>query len=534
METIRQDLAYAYRVFRRHYIFTAFAVLTLAVGIAANASLFTIVDALLLRSLTFHDPERLVWIENSSAGSEGIPLLTGQANYRDWRVLNHAFQDLGAYVPSLSERGGFILSGNGDPIDLKTACVSGNLMDLLGIQPHPGRPFTEEESQRDGPHAVILSEGFWRRQYAADTNILGRTIEINGIPHFVVGILPAKFQAAFADVFRAGGRPDIFVPFRSAPGYDNWGNMLAVVGKLKPGIQIDQAQSELNVLDSQLQSAHPERGEFAARLVPLRDHVTNSYRRSLWLLTAAVSAVLLIVCVNLSSLLLARSTSRKHEMSVRVALGAGRSRLIRQMLTESILLSTIGGAIGLLLTFGIISAVSKRHPASFSLLDSVRVDSLALCAIVFVAVSAGLLFGLVPALTLSRRDLNEAGRATTQGLKTVRITGGFVIAEVALAFVLTSSAGLLIHSFFRLLEVDPGFRADHAFTCRIETYRQFPSQPASIIFYQDLLRRVQQIPGIDAATLPDKLPLALNDLVRARPKDAFVVALRFRVCSPSW
>jgi predicted permease len=496
--------------------------LTLAIGIGANASVFSLINALLLRPLPFRDSARLVWIENPSSGGEGIPGLSGQATYRDWRALNESFDDLGAYVPSLSERGGYVLNGNGEPIELRAACVSSNLLNLLGIQAQPGRGFTTEECQRGGPNGVILTERFWRYQYAADPALLGRTIRISGVSHLVVGILPEAFESTFSSVFRPGiGKPDILLPFRSAPGYDNWGNMLAVVGRLKRGTGISQAQSEFDVLNRQLQTAHPERGRFAARLLPLSEHVTGSYRHSLWLLAAAVAAVLLIACVNLSSLLLARGASRERELSVRIALGAGRWRLVRQMLTESILLSMIGGLVGLPLTYVITNTVAKTHAVSLPLLDSVRVDEFALTVIALATLSTGLLFGIVPALALSKAasDLKAAGRSSTQGPQRMRLNDVLVIAEVALAFVLLIGAGLLIHSLLRLLEVDPGFQAAHALVCRIQTHRQFASQAEWNVFYQDLLLRVQQIPGVEAATLPDKLPLALNDLVRVRPKD---------------
>lgn len=523
MDRIRQDLCFALRVLRRNPIFSAVAVLTLAIGIGANTAVVSLSTALLLRPLPFRDPDRLVWIENPDLGGEGIPGLTGQANLRDWRALNQSFQDLAAYLPSFTERSAFTLTGNAEPIQLRGAYVSGNLLDLLGIRVAMGRAFTAEECQLNGPKSIVLTDAFWRRQYAADPNIIGRPLQISGASWTVVGILPAAFDYGFSAVFRPGHkRVDFVLPYRPHPGYDNFGNMLAVIGRLKPGIGIEHSQAEFDLLNRQLKATHPERGKFGARLLSLSERASGSHRRSFLLLAVAVGAVLLIACANLSNLLLARGASRLPELATRMALGADRGRLIRQMLTESVLLSAAGGALGLPLARAATTIVARTYSFNIPLLETARIDGFALGATALVTVCTGLLFGIVPAMVLSSSEngsvLNDGTRTSSSGPKRLWVRESLVIAEVALTYILLVCAGLLMHSLMRLLDVNPGFQPQNTLAIRIQTYKQFEKQTAFVAYYQNLLSRVQDIPGVDAATLPDKLPLALNDLLKAHRK----------------
>jgi len=426
-------------------------------------------------------------------------------------------------LPSFTERSAFTLTGNREPIQLRGAFVSGNLLDLLGISVRLGRAFTRDDCQRNGPKVVLLTDAFWRRQFGADRAIIGRALTISDASWTVVGILPPDFDSGFSAVFRTGSeRVDFVLPYKPHPGYDNFGNMMAVIGRLKPETTIEHAQSEMDMLNRQLQSAHPERGKFAVRLASLREHVNGSQRRSFLVLACAVAAVLLIACANLSNLLLARGASRSHEIATRVALGADRVRLFRQMLTESFLLSTAGGALGLPLAYATTALVARAYSFNIPLLERAHVDWLALLVTALLTAFAGLLFGTVPALALSAAEngvrLKEGGRSNSSGPRRAWGIQTLVTAEVALTYVLLVCAGLLMHSLKRLLEVDTGFRPENTLALRIQTYRPFDTPAAAVAYHEELLRRLQEIAGIDAATLPDKLPLALNDLLKAHRK----------------
>jgi len=515
------DIRYAVRQLLKSPGFTMVALLTVALGIGANTTIFSLVSAVLLRPLPFRDPGRLVWITNPDLGAEGIPGLTRQANLRDWRQLNHSFQHLAAYLPSFSDRTDLTLTGNGEPVRLKCAFVTGNFLDVLGVHPRLGRGFSTEECQRNGPRAVILTDAFWKRRFHADPDILGRSLEINKSSWTVVGVLPAAFD--FSSIFAPGSQGvDYLRPHLDLAGYDNMGNLMAVIGRLKPGISLPQAQSEFTVLNRQLEMDHPERGRFGARLSPLRQHITGRFRRPFLVLWCAVGCVLMIACANLSNLLLARGTARGKEIAIRCALGANRWRLVRQTFTESILLSGCGAALGLLLAYGATNALAHLQALGIPLLPNISVDGLALAFTMLLAVLTGLLFGSLPALQFSRHDpvseLKEAGRGSGHGRSRVRLRKTLVISELALACLLMVGAGLLVRSFVRLLEVDPGFRPERAAAWRIQPNREFASRDGEFRFYDEVRRRVETLPEVSSASLTDELPMDLNDVLHVRAK----------------
>jgi predicted permease len=517
-----QDLCYAIRMLRRNPVFTAIAVATLALGIGANTAIFSLVHAVLVRPLPFHEPQRLVWISNPGAGSGGIPGITGQANFRDWREQNVSLEGLAAYLPSFAERIRSTLTGDGEPERLKSIFVTGHFLEVLGVYPQLGRGFVAEDCLRRGPKAVMLTDSFWRRRFHGDPGVIGRAITIDDAKQTVIGVLPASFD--FSAIFIPGSRQaDVVRSFPDdAPGYDNWGNLMAVIGRLKPGVTVQEAQAEFDHLNQLLRSAHPERGSFGARLTLLPERIAGGFRRALTVLSCAVGSVLLIACANLSNLLLARAAGRRKEIAVRIALGATKARLVRQMLTESLLLSFCGATIGLPLAWFAVEAITRSHAINIPLLQTARVNGVALGFTFVVAIATGLLFGIVPAFQLSNANvhghLKEAGRGAGHSRGRVWMRELLVASEVAIACLLLVAGGLFLRSFVRLLEVDLGFRTEQAAAWRIQPSRHFSTNTESILYYKELLNRIEALPGVESACMTDKLPMDLNDAGMVRAK----------------
>ncbi|MBS1788102.1 MAG: ABC transporter permease [Acidobacteria bacterium] len=513
MQTFWQDLRFGARMLVKKPGFTLIAVLTLALGIGANTAIFSVVNALLFRPLPFREPERLVWIANNSPGGGGLSSQTTQVNnFLDWRSTNKSFEDLGAYF-AFFDYGSYNLTGVGEPERVIGVGVSQNFFDLLGVPPQLGRGFTEEECRWNGSQATILNYGFWQRRFGGDAGIVGRTISLNNKPTTVVGVMPPTFD--FSSVFSPGSRVDMLVPFPLTQETNRWGNTLAVIGRLKPGVTIEQAQAEFDLINQQLKQAHPERGNrFGARVTGLQAQISGRFRRAFLVLFGAVGCVLLIACTNLSNLLLARAAARRKEIAVRIALGASRARLVRQMLTESLLLSLLGAAIGLPLAAVGTDALAASKAFSIPLLQSVKIDGTALFFTVGVALVTGLLFGIMPALQLSgtdvHEDLKDASRGSSEGKRRAWTRQALVVAEVAMACVLLVGAGLLIRSFMRLLEVDLGFRPEQAAAWRIETGDRFQNQAQRNAFFNQLLQSVEAVPGVESVGLTDTLPLGRN------------------------
>ncbi len=511
MGALIQDVRHSLRLLRKNPGFTAVAVLTLALGIGANTAIFSLVNALVFRPLPFREPDRLVWIANLWEG--GMSGVTSRvANYTEWRKQNQSFEDLGAYF-AFFDYGSYTLTGVGEPERLRGVGVSQNFLNVLGVQPQRfGRGFAEEECKWNGKKAVLLTDGFWRRRFAADPGIVGRSLSINAEPTEVAGVLPAGFD--FSSIFVPGSKVDLLLPFPICDETDRWGNTLAVVGRLKPGQTVRGAQAEFDLISKRLIEADAYHREFGARLTNLQEKISGKFHQSFLVLSCAVGSILLIACANLSNLLLARAGARRKEFAVRIALGAGRFRLVGQMLTESILLATCGAALGLPLAYAATRALAKSTAFSIPLLRTVSVDGKALIFTSLVALATGALFGIVPALQLSGPDVQEslkdAGRGTSEGRRRTRIREALVVSEVALACMLLIGAGLLIRSFTRLLDVDPGFHPEQAAAWRIEESRHFANDAENIAFFDDLVRRVEALPGVASAGITDTLPLGRN------------------------
>jgi putative ABC transport system permease protein len=507
-----RDVVIGARMLRKSPGFTIVAVVTLALGIGANTAIFSLVNALLLRPLPFRDPARLVWISNIfEGGLSGETSTVG--NFRDWRAQNKSFEDLAGYF-AFFDYGGYNLTGTGEPERLRGVGVTKNFLDVLGVSPFLGRNFNEDECQQVEARVALVTDGFWRRKFGADPKLVGSSITLNGKPVLVAGILPPSFD--FTSIFAPATRVDFIVPFPLIDETDRWGNTLSIIGRLKNGVAIEQARAEFASLVLQTREAHPDRAAngFGAKLTPLQEQISGKFRRSFYVLFGAVGCVLLIACANLSNLLLARNASRRKEIAVRIALGARRLRLVRQMLAESLLLSGAGAAIGLPLAFVLIKILTRSQAFNIPLLGTARVESGALLFTVGIAVATGILFGLAPAIFGTRGDVHEALKESSRGSSDGRRRAWFreilVISEISLACVLLIAAGLFIRSFSRLLEVDLGFRPENLVAWRVESNRNFANRTEQAAYYDGLVAAVRNIPGVQSAGCSDCLPLGRN------------------------
>jgi predicted permease len=396
---------------------------------------------------------------------------------------------------------------------LSAVPVSQNFFPLLGVRPALGRAFSPEEATWNGPKAVMLSHALWETRFGSDSSVVGQSVTLNDQPTLVVGVLPASFD--FGAVFAPGTHIDLFTPFPLGPQTNRWGNTLAIVGRLKLGVTLQAARAEISVLAPQIAAAHPERNTLQLTVTSLREHVSGRIQSALAVLVFAVGVVMLIVCANLSNLLLARATTRNKEMAIRVALGAGRTRLVRQMLTESLVLSALGAVIGLMLAIVGTRAVSQLNAVALPLLNSVRIDAIALAFTVLLALAAGLAFGIVPALQIpdggTHDALKASGRATTDGKRGRFMRSSLVVSEIALACVLVVGSGLLVRSFFKVLDVDLGFRPEMVAALRVDPNRQsITSAERFIAYVDDVLGRARAVGGVQSVALSDGLPLGSN------------------------
>jgi predicted permease len=373
LDSIVKDLRYSFRSLRRDAGFAAFAILIVGLGIGASSTLFSVVNALLLRPLPFRDPQRLVWVTNYDvAGLSGQTTQVGHLN--DLREQNHSFADMAGYFAFYGV-GDNVLGGQ-TPERVSSVPVSCNFFPVLGLEPELGRQFTAEECKWNGPKAVLLSHGFWERRFASDRSIVGRPLTIDNEPVTVAGVLPASFD--FSSIFAPGSHIDMFAPFPLTAETNRWGNTMAIVARLKPGVSVAGAQAEIKILAAHITQAHPERNSFEGHVTPLADHVSGRMRLALMVLAGAVGVVMLIVCANLSNLLLARTASRQKEIAIRTALGAGQWRLIGQMLTEGVALSCCGAALGVVLALVGTRALAHLDAINIPLLENVRTDGTAL------------------------------------------------------------------------------------------------------------------------------------------------------------
>lgn len=500
MQNLLQDIRYALRMLLKKPGFTVVAVITLALGIGANTAIFSVINTVLLRPLPYAAPEQLMMVWESFPGSLENPSMP--ANFADWREQNQVFTDMAAWAGQT-----FNLSGNGEPEKLKGLNVTANLFPLLGAQPIHGRSFSPADDRPGADPVVIISYGLWQRRFASSVEAIGNRVRLNGQEHTIIGVMPPTFH--FPDLEQA-----VWIPLALNSETINTrlsSHYLSVIARLKPGVTQSQAQSEMSALATRLEQQYPQTNKtVGVRIVSLRDQIVGDIRLALLVLFAAAGFVLLVACMNVANLLLFRASARQSEIAVRLALGAGRWRIVRQLLTESMLLGLLGGASGLLLAMWGLSMLSAVLPDSLAVVRDVRIDLRVMAFTLCATITTGILFGLFPAFQTTRLNLNEAlkegGRGAVQARSGMRSL--LVVVEIALAVVLIAGAGLMINSFLRLRQVDAGFKADHLLTMEIDpTLARYHSHTALAAFYDQLLERIRALPGVVSAGTVTRLPL---------------------------
>jgi len=513
------DVRYTLRQLGRDPSFATVAILILALAIGSNIAVFSVVNTLLLRPLPFPDSRELAWIAPPPSDC-GLSCATYSSDaYEEFRDQSRAYQAVTGYF-AFSTPDNLRFTGRGEPEPVTGIDVIGNFFQVLGVQPALGRLFTADEA-RGGPHPVaLLANAYWRRQFQADPSVVGKAIDLNGTPVTIVGVLPANFD--FGAVFSPGAKVDLFTPLDLNQSRA-WGNIVTLIGRLKPGVTVAQALDDANRVAPGIyfNVKYPETlGRYKGDLipVPLKDYVTGKLRRSLIVLWAAVGMILLIACVNLSNLLLARAVARGKEFAVRGALGASRGRIVRQLLIESLVLSGAGAALGLGLAQIVVFWLAHQGSLALPLLSTLQLDGQAVGWTVFIAVFAAVLFGLAPGFRMAMVNLLEAlkdsGSRAGLGRKNDRIRSVLVVSEVGLACVLLVSAGLLLRSFSKVLDVDLGFQPDRAASIKIDYDDSAPTGEASQAkrgaIFEQVIARVSALPGVEAAGIADYLPLGPN------------------------
>ena len=520
MNTLLKDLRHAFRVLTAAPAFTMAALLSLAIGIGANTAIFSIVDGLLLRPLPYADEERLVILWNSSPGLNITEDWFSTAQYFDIRNGHHGFEEVAIAIGD-----NYNLTGSGEPERIGTIRVSSSLLPLLGQRAALGRVFLPEEDTPGRTPTAILSYGTWARRFGSDPRVLGRKIILNGLSYEIVGVMPRSFSLPreVMPTLDGADQAEILLPLplpaNAAQNRDH--EDYNIIGKLKPGVSVRQAQAEMDTITARLRHEYPEvypsNGGLAFRIVPLLEQVVGNVRHTLYILLGAVGFVLLIACVNLANLQLSRAVARQKEMAVRSALGASRLRIVRQLLTESMLLAFVGGALGIAFAFLALRCVRLLGPQSVPRLSNISIGITALAFTFLICVLSAILFGLAPALRVSRIDVQTVLQSTSRnssGVSTIwgrgnHLRHSLVIGEIALCVMLLIGAGLLIRSFIRVRDVNPGFNPHNVLTLELTlTGERYKDKTAVLAAYRELWKRMESLPSVTCAGAVTSLPLS--------------------------
>jgi putative ABC transport system permease protein len=520
MNSFFRDVRYSVRTLLNHPSSTLVAVLALGLGIGANSAIFSVVNAVLLRPLPYKDPSNLVVIWETKLNKGILQENVSPPDYRDWVEQQRVFDQIGALRAEPA-----VLTGSQLPERIETAVVSPSMFELLGVKPTLGRTFSRDEDQPGRNRVAVLSHGLWQRRFGGDSTILGKSIIVDGNPFTVIGVTPRDFRMLDTP-------SELWMPYTldarelSQRGFKT----LRVIGHLKPGASLEQASAEMRSVAMRIEKQYPDIASgWSTKVIPLRNQLIGDIGPTLWTLLGAVVFVLLIACANVANLLLARAGSREKEIALRTALGANPMRLVRQLLTESVLLGLAGGLLGVALAAWGISILEEFGPVNLPRLEEVSIDARVLAFTFIVSVLTGVVFGLAPALSSVRSDLDSilktSARGTTGSRSRARWRDGLVVCEIACCVVLLAGSGLLIRSFSKLERVNPGFRLDHILTMQIALPETRYSGEKIALFYQQLLDRLHALSGVEYAGIARNLPLSgtdasLNFVVENRPVES--------------
>ena len=543
---MKQDIQFALRILLKNPLVTLVAIITLALGIGANTAIFSVLNAVVLRPLPYSDPDRLVMVWETIAGNDNRSAAPG--NFTDWRAQNSTFSDMAATF-----YGNFNLTGDGEPERTNGSTVTSNLMSTLGVQAQLGRTFQPDDDQQDRK-LVIISDGLWKRRFGSDPAVVDRNVTIDDASYSIIGVMPAGFKYPVqSDLWVLGrDRNAVSMSLISQFPENDWSHerdahFISVVGRLKPGVTLGQAQSDISGIARRLEQDFPNtNGGLGTNVISLHTQVVGNVKTLLSILLGAVALVLLIACTNVASLLLARATQRDREFAVRRAIGASRWRLVRQLLTESVVLSFAGGLAGLGLSVWVVDLFIKLSPGDIPRLNEASVDLRLLGFTFLVSLVTGIAFGLWPALQATGRSLNqslkEAGSKSSEGKQRRRARSVLIVTELALAQVLLVGAGLLIMSYFRVSQINPGFNSENVLSAKIAPAAgKYPDAKSRVQFYSSVLDQLKSLPGVNSAGMVMNLPLSGSSMNRGfrvegrpEPKSDENVSMDYQVVSKDY